>query len=71
MTALRNPDGALVERWEIEASFDDLLDDDGPVSIGSLEYEPSEVLKAVDPTAYRCGLADYVSALIDNGWAEL
>jgi predicted nucleic acid-binding Zn-ribbon protein len=33
------------------------------VKIGSLEYEPAYVLKEVDPTAYRCGLNDYVDSI--------
>jgi predicted nuclease with TOPRIM domain len=44
--------------------YDTFLDDcTGEVSIGSLSYSASEVLKAVDPIAYRCGFSDYVDGL--------
>lgn len=46
----------------VEDNFDDILDecyDD--VVIGSLHYAPSQVLKDVDPIAYRCGISDEVS----------
>ena len=50
----------------IEERFDELLDEAGPIKIGSLEYMPSDVLKAVDPIAYRVGLSDYESFEEEN-----
>jgi hypothetical protein len=44
-------------------AWDDCLDEISIVRIGSLEYSASHVLKEVDPTAYRCGLIDYVDGL--------
>lgn len=45
-----------------EEQFDELLDETNPmVRIGTLEYSPSQVLKAVDPIAYRVTLADMES----------
>lgn len=46
-----------------EELFDQCLDEGDPVRIGSLEYTPSHVLKQIDPTAYRCGVNDYVDSL--------
>lgn len=44
--------------------FEDMLDESIPeIEIGSLTYSPSHVLKNVDPTAYRCGLNDFVDSL--------
>lgn len=44
--------------------FDDMLDESIPeIEIGCLTYSPSHVLKNVDPTAYRCGLNDFVNSL--------
>ena len=44
--------------------FDDGLDESIPeIKIGRLTYLPSHVLKAVDPTAYRCSLIDFVDSL--------
>ncbi len=42
--------------------FDDLLDEQGPIMIGTLRYDPSYVLKNVDEVAYRCGLNDWLDA---------
>jgi predicted nucleic acid-binding Zn-ribbon protein len=49
---------------DYEDQFDDSLDDSIPeIEIGCLTYSPSHVLKNVDPTAYRCGLNDFVDSL--------
>ena len=45
---------------DTEELWDDCLDEQGPVCIGSLEYSPSQVLKEVDPIAYRCGMSDFL-----------
>lgn len=50
--------------------YDNMLDELGTVTIGSLEYSPSEVLKTVDPIAYRCGLGDYVDNIDSNDVGE-
>ena len=40
--------------------YDEMLDEVlGPVTIGSLEYEASRVMREVDPVAYRCGFNDW------------
>lgn len=45
-----------------DEEYDDYLDEiNGDVSIGTLTYSTSEVLKSVDPTAYRCGKSEYES----------
>ena len=44
----------------MSAAYDDFLDEVcEPVVIGSLTYSPSQVLKAVDPIAYRVGLSEF------------
>jgi septal ring factor EnvC (AmiA/AmiB activator) len=43
--------------------YEQALDESGDVHIGSLTYSASQVLKEVDPTAYRCGLNDYVDSI--------
>lgn len=49
---------------DFEDQFDDSLDNSIPeIEIGCLTYSPSHVLKNVDPTAYRCGLNDFVDSL--------
>lgn len=49
--------------------YDDLLNEAGIYTIGTLEFLPSDILKALDPIAYRCGLADFESYMLEN--AEL
>lgn len=49
---------------DYEDQFDEYLDESIPeIEIGCLTYSPSHVLKNVDPTAYRCGLNDFVDSL--------
>lgn len=42
-----------------ENDYDEMLDSEGPVYAGGLEFYPSDILKNCDPTAYRCGKNDY------------
>jgi hypothetical protein len=45
---------------ELEELWDDALDEgQEPIKIGTLSYMPSQVLKAVDPIAYRIGKYDF------------
>ena len=47
-----------------EEQFDELLDESNePIRIGSLEYLPSQVLKLVDPIAYRVAFNDIQNQL--------
>ncbi len=49
---------------ELEARFDDALDqEEEPVQIGEYQYRASEVLKQVDPEAYRERFFEYFSRL--------
>ena len=58
-----------VTESEIESEFREMLDEVcEPVRIGTLVYEPSHVLSEVDPTAYRCALADFESADFVEVW---
>jgi hypothetical protein len=49
--------------------YDDLLNEAGTYTIGTLEFLPSDILKNCDPIAYRCGLADFEDMMLEN--AEL
>ena len=42
--------------------FDELLNEQGEVSICGCLYSPSEILKEVDPINYRCSLNDFVDS---------
>ena len=41
-------------------AYDEYLDEQADVVIGSLSYSPSRVLKAIDPIAYRCGFDEFM-----------
>lgn len=44
--------------------YDEFLNEFCPVvEIGALKYDASEVLKAVDPIAYRIGMQEYLDFL--------
>jgi hypothetical protein len=57
-----------IENFELdsddyEEQFDEFLDEQGEVKIGSLGYYPSEILKKCDPIAYSCGLNEFVDSI--------
>lgn len=46
-----------------EASFLEMLDEEGPVDVAGLKFYPSQIWQELDPIALRCGLNDYVDSL--------
>jgi len=50
---------------------DELLDSEGEVFIGNLCYSRSEILKSVDPIAYREVCLEFVNSEIENLQYEL
>lgn len=48
---------------DYEDQYEEALNEQGPIKIGALEYDPAMVLKEVDPIAYNAGLSDYVDSL--------
>ena len=56
-------DNFEIDPYEHEEEYCESIDEMGEVFIGSLTYQASMVLKEVDPTAYRCGLVDFVDSL--------
>jgi len=52
-----------VPEHEAHDRYDEMLDECCElVRIGSLTYDPSHVLKNVDPIAYRCGFVDWLDS---------
>lgn len=52
--------------FEYEEQFDEYLDELlGDVTIGLLSYQPSRVLKLVDPIAYRIEYSEWVSEFVE------
>lgn len=55
-------------RLEVIERYDDMLDEcHADVVICGMTYAPSRALYNVDPTAYQCGLNDWLSALESDG----
>ena len=50
-----------VDPDDYEKEYAETLDENGPVIIGSLKYDPAFVLKNIDETAYYSGLSEFVS----------
>lgn len=58
----------LLSVREAEQSFEEMLDECNPVlRIGYLEFSPSEVLRRLDPTAYREDFILYCDILAEDG----
>lgn len=51
---------------EVEESYIEVLDSEGTVTVGSLEFYPSDILERMDPIAYREGLNDYADMLSED-----
>lgn len=41
-----------------DAYYEEMLDCEGTVTVGGLEFYPSRILKELDPIAYNCGKLD-------------
>lgn len=56
----KDEDGNVYDEHEVEEMYREYLDDTGAITILGMDYYPSDVLRDVDPIAYRCGLSDYL-----------
>jgi len=50
---------------DYEESYKEALDSEGPVNVAGMQFDASRIIEELDPTAYRCGLVDYVDSM-DN-----
>jgi len=48
---------------DYEESYKECLDSEGPVNVAGMRFDASRIIEELDPTAYRCGLNDYVDSL--------
>tara|TARA_R110000824_G_scaffold35603_2_gene111393 strand:- start:16066 stop:16335 length:270 start_codon:yes stop_codon:yes gene_type:complete len=51
---------------DLEDMFDEMLDEEGEIHIGSLTYSKSWALKQLDPTAYRIGVNELEDSLMED-----
>lgn len=60
--------GAAISDDDLAAMHDDLIDDLYPVvTIGIYQWAASDVLKRMDPVAYRVSVIEYADQLIKDG----
>lgn len=48
-----------LENGENTDEYEDMLNEGGEVKICGMTFYPADILREMDPTAYRCGLNDY------------
>jgi hypothetical protein len=53
-------------RNDITEMVDEMLDEQGDIEIGSLSYSRSQVLRSVDPIAYRLTVNEMIDSLISD-----
>ena len=73
--------GMNVSNGEIDDydAYDVALDSEELVSVAGCEFDPSRILKELDPVAYRCGYSDWVDeyqcdledAIHDEDYSEI
>ena len=59
---------AEIDNFEIdpddyENEYCEMLNEEGPVKVAGLTFEADQIIRELDPTAYRCGLVDYVDGI--------
>ena len=52
-----------VDPEDFTDQYDEVLNESGEIVAGGITFDPAEILKEMDPTAYRCGLLDYVDSI--------
>lgn len=52
----------MITLCEVYERYNDMLNESGPVMIGSVELLPSDILEQMDPIAYDEGFSDYADA---------
>lgn len=52
---------------EAERLYDEMLDSNNTIIITGINFEASDILKKLDPTAYRVGFSDYPEILKEEG----
>lgn len=54
----------MITSWAAaKVSYDMMLDNDSEIVVAGLQFWPSEVLRRLDPIAYRTGLNDYLDSM--------
>jgi len=58
----------LISKDKFDEMYNNYLDETYPVNIAGIKFNASDVLKKMDPTAYKVYKDDYANYLIQNGY---
>ena len=54
----------MIKSWAAaKVSYDMMLDEDREIMVAGMQFWPSEILRRLDPIAYRTGLNDYLDSI--------
>lgn len=53
-------------REMIEEMVDEIFDAEGPIRIGNLTFDRSEIVRELDPTAYREAVNDMADSMLED-----
>lgn len=68
MTTYYNSEYQEVSEYYLYEMYDDMLDGvSETIQVFGLTYDPSHVLKELDPVAYRTGFHDYIDSMMQDG----
>ena len=56
----------VITEYEAFKMYDECFDEGGLIKIGNLTFEPSQIVKQLDPVAYRVGFNDFCDSLLDS-----
>jgi len=57
----------VLSQSDASEMYDEILDQDGPVTVAGIQFDPSRILREMDPIAYDVGFSDFVSSLEEDG----
>lgn len=61
-----------ISDYDLDRRYKELLDDCWPpAKIANYEYQTSKALEEIDPVAYRCGFADFISFELEENLVEI
>jgi len=62
-------DLTAIDEQKLYDLYDEMLDCEGTVKVGGLDFYPSRIIEELDPIAYRCGYSDWLDAQREQ-WTE-
>jgi len=57
----------ILTEYEAFKMYDEAYNMEGLIKIGNLTFEPSQIVKQLDPVAYRVGFNDFCDSLLADG----